>query len=119
MVADTGSTWRRRGPSSRSGPVPAVSGMADSLPHTRRTPPGRGCARAGRMTRMEFVLIAVAILVVALITGVSLLVGRGRRTLRLDSDAAAGTTLTRPRPPATDNEAPPPSGVTAAHRTPL
>jgi len=49
---------------------------------------------------MEYVLIAIAILVVALITGISLLVGRGRRTARLDDDAAAGTTLTRPRPPA-------------------
>jgi fused signal recognition particle receptor len=48
---------------------------------------------------MEFVLIAVVILVVALIAGVSLLVGRGRRTIRLDDDAAAGTTLTRPRGP--------------------
>src|SRR3954447_25421355 len=47
---------------------------------------------------MEFVLIAVAILVVALVTGISLLVGRGRRTARLEDDAAAGTTLTRPRP---------------------
>jgi fused signal recognition particle receptor len=47
---------------------------------------------------MEFVLIAIAILVVALITGISLLVGRGRRTTRLDDDAAAGTTLTRPQP---------------------
>jgi fused signal recognition particle receptor len=65
---------------------------------------------------MEFVLIALAILVVALVTGVSLLVGRGRRTTRLDSDAAAGTTLTRPRPPATDTEPPAPaapSGATA------
>ncbi|CCH89815.1 Cell division protein ftsY homolog [Modestobacter italicus] len=58
---------------------------------------------------MEFVLIALAILVVALVTGVSLLVGRGRRTLRLDDDAAAGTTLTRP-PIAPD----PTSGATAA-----
>jgi fused signal recognition particle receptor len=48
---------------------------------------------------MEFVLIAIAILVVALVAGVGLLVGRGRRTTRLDDDAAAGTTLTRPRPP--------------------
>jgi fused signal recognition particle receptor len=48
---------------------------------------------------MEFVVIAIAILVVALIAGVGLLVGRGRRTMRLDDDAAAGTTLTRPRPP--------------------
>jgi fused signal recognition particle receptor len=47
---------------------------------------------------MEFVLIAVGILVVALLFGVSLLVGRGRRTTRLDDDATAGTTLTRPRP---------------------
>ncbi|MCW2618507.1 MAG: ftsY [Modestobacter sp.] len=62
---------------------------------------------------MEFVLIALAILVVALVTGISLLVGRGRRTTRLDSDAAAGTTLTRPRPPATDAEPPAPSGSTA------
>jgi len=58
---------------------------------------------------MEYVLIAVAILVVALVTGVSLLVGRGRRTLRLDDDAATGTTLTRP-PHAPD----PTSGATAA-----
>ena len=63
---------------------------------------------------MEFVLIAIAILVVGLVLGVSLLVGRGRRTTRLDSDAAAGTTLTRPRPPATDTEPPrAPSGATA------
>jgi fused signal recognition particle receptor len=48
---------------------------------------------------MEFVLIAVAILVVALLVGVGLLTSRGRRTTRLDDDAAAGTTLTRPRPP--------------------
>src|SRR4029450_12749610 len=48
---------------------------------------------------MEFVVIALAILVVAVIAGVGLLVGRGRRTMRLDDDAAAGTTLTRPRPP--------------------
>src|SRR3954465_6165767 len=54
---------------------------------------------------MEFVLIAVAILVLALITGISLLVGRGRRTARLDDDAAAGTTLTRPRAP--EHPAPP------------
>jgi fused signal recognition particle receptor len=66
------------------------------------------------MTRMEYVLIALAILVVALVTGVSLLVGRGRRTLRLDSDATAGTTLTRPRPPATDTEAPPTAPHTGA-----
>ncbi|MGY1705786.1 signal recognition particle-docking protein FtsY [Geodermatophilus sp. SYSU D00697] len=62
---------------------------------------------------MEFVLIAVAILVVALVLGVSLLVGRGRRTTRLDDDAAAGTTLTRPRPPAPTEE-PRPSGATAS-----
>jgi fused signal recognition particle receptor len=49
---------------------------------------------------MEFVLIAIAILVVALIAGVGLLVGKGRRTTRLDDDAVTGTTLTRPRPPA-------------------
>jgi fused signal recognition particle receptor len=48
---------------------------------------------------MEFVVIAIAILLVALIAGVGLLVGRGRRTMRLDDDAVAGTTLTRPRPP--------------------
>ncbi|MCZ2824079.1 MULTISPECIES: signal recognition particle-docking protein FtsY [unclassified Modestobacter] len=58
---------------------------------------------------MEFVLIAIAILVVALIAGIGLLVGRGRRTTRLDSDAARGTTLTRP-PIAPD----PTSGATAA-----
>jgi fused signal recognition particle receptor len=55
---------------------------------------------------MEFVLIAIAILVVALIAGVGLLVGRGRQTTRLDDDAAAGTTLTRPRP-APEAPAPP------------
>jgi fused signal recognition particle receptor len=60
---------------------------------------------------MEYVLIAVAILVVALITGISLLVGRGRRTIRLDDDAATGTTLTRPRPPIAPD---PTSGATAA-----
>ncbi len=48
---------------------------------------------------MEFVLIAIAILVVALLVGASLLVSRGRRTLRLDDDVATGTTTTRPRPP--------------------
>jgi len=48
---------------------------------------------------MEFVLIAVAILVVALIVGASLLVSRGKQTTRLDDDALGGTTLTRPRPP--------------------
>ena len=49
---------------------------------------------------MEFVLIAVAILLVGLILGVSLLVGRGRRTTRLDDDAVSGTTLTCTRPSA-------------------
>ncbi len=72
---------------------------------------------------MEFVLIAIAILVVALIAGVGLLVGRGRRTTRLDSDAAAGTTLTRPRPPRPPVEEAPPApdvhtGATAADRVP-
>ncbi|MGY1749825.1 signal recognition particle-docking protein FtsY [Modestobacter sp. SYSU DS0511] len=51
------------------------------------------------MEFVEYVLIAVAILVVGLVSAVGLLVGRGRRTTRLDDDAAAGTTLTRPRPP--------------------
>src|SRR5919107_2550457 len=70
-------------------------------------------AGAGRLRAMEFVLIAIAILLVGLVLGVSLLVGRGRRTTRLDDDAATGTTLTRPRPPTT--EAPPrPSGATAS-----
>ncbi|MGY1636401.1 signal recognition particle-docking protein FtsY [Geodermatophilus sp. SYSU D00742] len=64
---------------------------------------------------MEFVLIAVAILVVALVLGVGLLVGRGRRTTRLDDDAALGTTLTRPRPPApAPTEEPRPTGSTAS-----
>ncbi|HEV7726678.1 MAG TPA: signal recognition particle-docking protein FtsY [Modestobacter sp.] len=68
---------------------------------------------------MEFVLIAIAILVVALLAGIGLLVGRGRRTTRLDSDLAAGTTLTRPRPPQPDTDLPPPgpdpdSGATVA-----
>ena len=55
---------------------------------------------------MEYVLIAIAIVVVALLVGVGLLVGRGRRTTRLDDDASAGTTVTRPRPPQ-PAEAPP------------
>ncbi|WP_409329737.1 signal recognition particle-docking protein FtsY [Trujillonella humicola] len=65
---------------------------------------------------MEFVLIAVAILVVALLVGAGLLVGRGRRTTRLDDDAVAGTTLTRPRPPQAPPPAPlsPDSGATAS-----
>jgi fused signal recognition particle receptor len=72
------------------------------------------------MAAMEFVLIAIAILVVALLAGVGLLVNRGRRTTRLDTDAASGTTLTRPRPPqpTTDTEPSlgpsPTSGATAA-----
>jgi fused signal recognition particle receptor len=61
---------------------------------------------------MEFVLIAIVILVVALVAGLGLLVGRGRRTTRLDDDAVAGTTLTRP--PAPETEAPPTSGATAS-----
>jgi fused signal recognition particle receptor len=66
---------------------------------------------------MEYVLIALAILVVALLAGVGFLVSRGRRTTRLDDDAAAGTTLTRPRPPEAETAAPPvapPSGATVA-----
>ncbi|GHE10128.1 signal recognition particle-docking protein FtsY [Klenkia taihuensis] len=46
---------------------------------------------------MEFVIIAVAVVVVALLLGVGLLVGRGRRTTRLE-DGTAAPTLTRPRP---------------------
>ena len=68
---------------------------------------------------MEFVLIAVAILVVALLVGAGLLVSRGRRTTRLDDDAVTGTTLTRPRPPQAPPTAPPAqprpdSGATAS-----
>jgi fused signal recognition particle receptor len=55
---------------------------------------------------MEYVLIALAILVVALIAGASLLVSRGKRTTRLDDDALGGTTLTRPRPTAPPTERP-------------
>jgi fused signal recognition particle receptor len=62
---------------------------------------------------MEFVLIGIAILVLALVVGVSLLVNAGRRTTRLDDDAAAGTTLTRPRPPAPVEE-PRPTGASAS-----
>ena len=61
----------------------------------------------------EFLLIAIAILVIAVVAGVGLLVGKGRRTTRLDDDAAAGTTLTRPRPPAPVQE-PRPTGATAS-----
>jgi fused signal recognition particle receptor len=62
---------------------------------------------------MEYVLIAIGILVVALIAGIGLLTSRGRRTTRLDDDAASGTTLTRPRPPAPTEE-PRPTGATAS-----
>ncbi|SFO37382.1 fused signal recognition particle receptor [Geodermatophilus obscurus] len=65
---------------------------------------------------MEFVLIAIALVLVALVAGVGLLVGRGRRTTRLDDDAVSGTTLTRPRPPSAP-AAPPedrPAGATAS-----
>ncbi|HEY0508148.1 MAG TPA: signal recognition particle-docking protein FtsY [Blastococcus sp.] len=62
---------------------------------------------------MEFVLIAIAILVLALIAGIGLLVNAGRRTTRLDDDAVTGTTLTRPRPPAPVEE-PRPTGGTAS-----
>jgi fused signal recognition particle receptor len=62
---------------------------------------------------MEYVLIAIAILVVALLAGISLLVSRGRRTTRLDDDAASGTTLTRPRPPQAEPTEQP-SGATAS-----
>ncbi len=55
---------------------------------------------------MEFVLIAIAILVVALIAGISLLVGRGRRTARLDDDAR-GRHDAHPAPPARSRRAPP------------
>jgi fused signal recognition particle receptor len=56
---------------------------------------------------MEFLLIALGILVVAVIAGIGLLSSLGRRTTRLDDDAAEGTTLTRPRPPApTERPAP-------------
>ncbi len=58
---------------------------------------------------MEFVIIAVAIVVLALLVGVGLLVGRGRRTTRLDDDAATGTTLTRPRPTGTAPPVAPPA----------
>ncbi|NEK95589.1 signal recognition particle-docking protein FtsY [Modestobacter muralis] len=68
---------------------------------------------------MEFVLIALAILVVALVLGASLLVGRGRRTTRLDTDAAAGTTLTRPRPPVTTADPAAQAGATAVDPTSL
>jgi fused signal recognition particle receptor len=60
---------------------------------------------------MEYLLIAIAILVVAVLAGVSLLVGRGRRTTRLDDDAVRGTTLTRP-PAAPPREEP--GGATAS-----
>jgi fused signal recognition particle receptor len=58
---------------------------------------------------MEYVLIAIVILVVAIIAGIGLLTSRGRRTTRLDDDAAAGTTLTRPRPPAPAERPAPPA----------
>jgi fused signal recognition particle receptor len=60
-----------------------------------------------------YVLIAIAVVVVALLATVGLLVGRGRRTVRLDEDAASGTTLTRPRPPEAPAETRP-AGATAS-----
>jgi fused signal recognition particle receptor len=57
---------------------------------------------------MEFVIIAVAVVVVALLVGVGLLVGRGRRTTRLD-DGTAAPTLTRPRPGDEQATTPPPT----------
>jgi fused signal recognition particle receptor len=60
------------------------------------------------------VLISIAILVIALLAGISLLVSKGRRTTRLDDDAVAGTTLTRPRPPEPATEEQPPPGATAS-----
>jgi fused signal recognition particle receptor len=62
---------------------------------------------------MEYVLIAIAILVVALVAGVGLLVGKGRRTTRLGDDAVSGTTLTRP-PESQAPPAPTASGATVA-----
>ena len=49
---------------------------------------------------MEFVLIAIAIVVVALIATVGLLVGRGRRLTRLDEDAAPRHDADPPAPAA-------------------
>src|SRR3954453_21355329 len=65
---------------------------------------------------MEYVLIAIVLVVVALIAGVGLLVSRGRRTTRLDEDAASGTTLTRPRPPAPPPAEAPPTAVEDAQQ---
>jgi fused signal recognition particle receptor len=65
---------------------------------------------------MEFVLIAIGILVVALIAGIGLLTSRGKRTTRLDEDAAAGTTLTRPRPPAPVERPAPPAPTAPAEQ---
>jgi fused signal recognition particle receptor len=62
---------------------------------------------------MEYLLIALAILVVAVIAGIGLLVNRGRRTTRLDEDAARGTTLTRPRPPQPPAPPAPPQSTAA------
>ncbi|MCO7220996.1 signal recognition particle-docking protein FtsY [Klenkia sp. PcliD-1-E] len=59
---------------------------------------------------MEFVIIAVAVVVVALLVGVGLLVGRGRRTTRLDEGTAAPT-ITRPRPTDDQPVATPPATV--------
>jgi len=65
---------------------------------------------------MEYVLIAIAIVVVALIAVAGLLVSRGRRTTRLDDDAASGTTLTRPRPPQAPPTEAPPTAVEGAQQ---
>ena len=46
---------------------------------------------------MEFVLIAIAILVVALVAAVGLLVGKGRRTTRLGDDAVSSRPSSRHR----------------------
>src|SRR3954462_4565690 len=68
---------------------------------------------------MEYLLIALAILVVAVIAGIGLLVNRGRGTTRLDEDAARGTTLTRPRPPQPTAPAPAPSPADQAQPDPV
>ena len=105
-VAETGSTCRRSGPRQEGrGGCSSGRGMAPDW----RTSLCPACIPAvGWKTRgMEFVLIAIVILVVALIAGLGLLVGRGRRTTRLDDDAVAGTTLTRPPAAARPRRHPP------------
>src|SRR4051795_12736027 len=76
---------------SRRRPAPRAPGSWSRTPRTDRCS-ARASRRPGWEDQgMEYVLIAIVLVVVALMAGVGLLVSRGRRTTRLDEDAASGT----------------------------